>query len=142
MRIALTLMSAAVLLAGLSVPAAAQVPPPGSYLHSCRDVRLQGRTLVALCRRGDGRWRPAALPEAGRCIGDIRNVDGTLRCNGNGLPPPHNRYRERRALCGRIAHAVDATRRRLEHARPALERRRLERRLHALRMQQHQTCRD
>ena len=46
--------SAVVALAELSVSADAQAPPPGSYTQSCRDIRLQGTTLTAVCRRAGG----------------------------------------------------------------------------------------
>jgi hypothetical protein len=51
-----------VALAGLSVSAYAQAPPPGSYTQSCRDIRIQGTTLTAVCRRASGpdnRWSEA-----------------------------------------------------------------------------------
>jgi hypothetical protein len=43
-----------VALAALSASAYAQAPPPGSYTQSCRDIRLQGTTLTAVCRRAGG----------------------------------------------------------------------------------------
>ena len=53
------------LLAGLCwpQPASAQDLPPGSYLGSCRNVYLQGDTLIATCRRADDDYsaRPTAL---------------------------------------------------------------------------------
>src|SRR6516164_6484698 len=54
MRVILGLFGA-VALAVLSFSAYAQTPPQGTYLQSCRDVRMQGTTLVAVCRRADGR---------------------------------------------------------------------------------------
>ena len=44
---------AAAALVGLATSAAAQ--PPGSYRDSCRDIRIQGSVLTALCRRAGGR---------------------------------------------------------------------------------------
>jgi hypothetical protein len=82
---------AIVTLAALIAPADAQPPPPGSYMQSCWDIRMQGTTLTAVCRRADGRERLTALNVA-RCIGDIGNNNGHLRCNGGQpaapLPPP------------------------------------------------------
>ena len=69
-------------LTGLSLAAYAQAPPPGSYQQSCRDVRMQGSTLTAVCRRANGRGdQPTALNVA-HCVGDIGNNNGQLICNG------------------------------------------------------------
>jgi hypothetical protein len=141
MRIVSSLLAAA-LLAGLSVPAAAQLPQ-GSYLRSCRDARLEGHTLVAVCRGITGSWERTVLPEIGRCVGDIANVDGALRCRRGGAfppPPPYNAERERRAECGRIEHAISVTRARLEHMPPGDEHERFERRLHELRTERRHRC--
>ncbi|HZI55739.1 MAG TPA: CVNH domain-containing protein [Verrucomicrobiae bacterium] len=56
------------------------VLPPGSYISSCKDVRLQGTTLVASCNNGKDRWVPAELREAHKCSGDITNHEGKLQC--------------------------------------------------------------
>ena len=91
MRVAPALIVAAALF-GLSWSAHAQVPQ-GSYLRSCTDIRMEGRTLTAVCRRPDGREQRAALGEVDRCVGDIANNDGVLRCNRGptpGGPPPEN----------------------------------------------------
>lgn len=72
---------AALALAGLSCPAFAQAPPPGSYQRSCSDIRVQGRTLTAVCRDAKGRARQTAL-DISHCAGDIGNSNGQLRCNG------------------------------------------------------------
>jgi hypothetical protein len=79
-------------LAGLSLSAHAQAPPPGSYRESCRDIRMQGPDLIAFCRRADGREQRTALDIA-HCVGDIGNNDGNLVCNGGQparpvAPPP------------------------------------------------------
>ena len=128
MRIGLFLL-AGLLLAGAAV--AAQVPP-GSYLRSCRQAHMEGGALIAVCRRVNGRWERTALPEAGRCVGDIGNLDGILRCSRPGGPPAYNRERERRAECLRVEHALAVTRGRFAHTPPSDERDRLERRLHEL----------
>ena len=74
---------AGVLLAGMawSQPAAAQAPPQGSYLRSCAGATLQGDTLVATCRRPDGREQRSSLADVRRCVGDIGNRNGRLTCN-------------------------------------------------------------
>ena len=56
-------------------------PPAGSYQRSCDDIRMDGTTLIASCRRPSGREQRTSLPNVNRCIGDIGNIDGQLRCN-------------------------------------------------------------
>jgi CVNH domain len=56
------------------------VLPPGSYISTCKDVRMQGTTLYASCNNGKERWVPAELRDAHKCSGDIANQNGTLRC--------------------------------------------------------------
>jgi hypothetical protein len=85
------LLGAAVL-AGLAFAANAQGLPPGSYQQSCRDFRMQGGTLTAVCRRANGRGdQPTAL-NVTHCVGDIGNNNGQLVCNGSRsaapAPPP------------------------------------------------------
>ena len=53
-KIASGLFGAAAL-AGLALSAYAQGLPSGSYQQSCRDFRMQGGTLTAVCRRANGR---------------------------------------------------------------------------------------
>jgi hypothetical protein len=71
---------AAVALVGLATSAAAQ--PPGSYRESCRDIRMQGSVLTALCRRAGGRGEQRTALNVAHCIGDIGNNNGNLECNG------------------------------------------------------------
>jgi hypothetical protein len=83
---------AVVALAGLSLSAYAQALPSGSYQQSCRDIRMQGSTLSAVCRRANGRGdQPTAL-NVTHCVGDIGNNNGQLTCNGGQpaapAPPP------------------------------------------------------
>jgi len=73
---------AVVALAGLSVSAYAQAPPPGSYTQSCWDIRMQGTTLTAVCRRAGGRGEQQTALNVARCVGDIGNNNGRLQCNG------------------------------------------------------------
>lgn len=56
------------------------VLPPGSYIATCRDVRLQGTALYATCNDGKDHWLSAALRDANKCNGDIANQNGALRC--------------------------------------------------------------
>src|SRR6266436_597272 len=86
MKIALGLV-AAVVLGGGSFSACAQAPQ-GSYLGSCTNIRMEGRTLTAVCRRGDGREQRTALGDVNQCIGDIGNNNGVLRCNRGQAPAP------------------------------------------------------
>ncbi len=59
---------------------ASGVLPPGSYIATCRDVRLQGSTLYATCNDGKDHWLSASLRDVQKCSGDIANQNGTLRC--------------------------------------------------------------
>jgi len=56
------------------------VLPPGSYIATCKDVKLQGSTLSATCNDGKDRWRDTFLRDANKCNGDIANQNGILRC--------------------------------------------------------------
>jgi hypothetical protein len=56
------------------------VLPPGSYISTCKDVRLHGTTLYASCNNGKDHWLNAELRDANKCAGDIANQNGTLRC--------------------------------------------------------------
>jgi hypothetical protein len=79
MKITLGLLGA-VVLCGVSFSAGAQTPQ-GSYLSSCTNVRMEGGSLTAICRRADGREQRTALRDFNQCIGDIGNNNGVLRCN-------------------------------------------------------------
>ena len=59
---------------------ASGVLPPGSYIATCKDVRLQGSMLSATCNDGKDHWRNTFLRDANKCNGDIANQNGTLRC--------------------------------------------------------------
>ena len=90
---------ASVLLAGMAwiQPAAAQGLPQGSYLRSCNGAAMHGDTLVATCRRPDGREQRTSLAEVRRCVGDIGNNGGNLQCSyGGGHAGPAPGYGERR----------------------------------------------
>ena len=90
MKIVAGLFGAAAL-AGLAVAANAQGLPPGSYQQSCRDFRMQGGTLTAVCRRANGRGDQLTALNVTHCVGDIGNNNGQLVCNGGQpapVPPP------------------------------------------------------
>jgi CVNH domain-containing protein len=72
----------AVVVAGLGFVANAQGLPPGSYQQSCRDFRMNGSTLTAVCRRAHGRGEQATALNVAHCVGDIGNNNGQLLCNG------------------------------------------------------------
>src|SRR5207244_7296012 len=86
MKIAMGALAAMLLLAGIGwAPAAlAQGVPPGSHTRSCNNVTAQGDTLVATCRRGDGREDRTSLAGFHRCVGDIGNNNGALQCSTAG----------------------------------------------------------
>jgi hypothetical protein len=129
-------------IAFLSLPlsAYAQVPQ-GSYLRTCTDPRVEGRTLVAVCRRVDGREQRTALADIEHCIGDIGNNNGVLQCNRGPVGPEHPpapypapapRYGEGREYwehCERLEHAQRELFERLQYTPPGEERERLEHRL-------------
>jgi hypothetical protein len=79
-------------LVGLAFAAYAQGLPPGSYQQSCKDFRMQGGTLTALCRRANGRGEQLTALNVTHCVGDIGNNNGQLVCNGGRpaapVPPP------------------------------------------------------
>jgi CVNH domain-containing protein len=54
--------------------------PPGSYVESCDNVRLDGATLKAACRNEKGKSVATELKNANQCRGDIANQDGALKC--------------------------------------------------------------
>ncbi|MBV8889560.1 MAG: hypothetical protein JO305_07815 [Alphaproteobacteria bacterium] len=127
-------LALAVAVIGLSQPAAAQTPP-GSYLRSCTNVRVEGRTLKATCRRIDGREQVSELRDVDRCVGDISNENGILTCQqrgqvqapGYGPPPgapvgpggpPPGYGDQRRADCERLRGRAHELRERLDSAPP------------------------
>jgi len=157
-------------IAGLAYPAAAQSPPPGSYLQTCRDVAVEGNTLTARCRRaGGGGYDQTALPDFGRCArGSIGNNNGQLQCNYTGGPPQRppqyggppaygappgpppgrDEYRgagewrpEQRERCEGLRHRAEDLRARRDNA-PPWERERLDRDFDAARGEFRRDCGD
>jgi len=81
-------------LAGLAFAAYAQGLPPGSYQQSCRDFRMQGGTLTAVCRRANGRGDQLTALNVTHCVGDIGNDNGMLTCNhGEPMSPLHEDHK-------------------------------------------------
>jgi hypothetical protein len=78
--LALVLILIAIPLLNSGTPCYAQGAPQGSYLQTCRDIRMDRTALFAYCQDTDGHWRAAELYEFRECTGDITNVDGELRC--------------------------------------------------------------
>jgi len=79
-------LAAIALIAGVAI-AQAQSVPPGSYLNSCTNVRVEGRTLKALCRAANGQQVPTEYGEIDNCRNDIVNENGRLNCKLGTQPP-------------------------------------------------------
>ena len=143
---------AGVLLAGMAwvQPAAAQGLPQGSYLRSCNGAALHGDTLVANCRRPDGREQRTSLADVRRCVGDIGNNGGNLQCTyggGHAGPGPGPGYGERRygeqgyggegrERCGGLHREAEELRVRMDREWNPLERNRTEGRLREVQEQE------
>ena len=95
--VTLSLAIFAAFICALSMAEPAWAQPNGSYLQSCRDVRVAGKyrpdaLLLAECQTRKGSWRESSLYYKS-CRGDIYNDNGTLRCQGGqagnpgSLPP-------------------------------------------------------
>ena len=93
MKISLGVFAVLLITGSMFPPAHAQSSPPGSYRTSCIDIRVEDRTLTAVCRNADGREQRTSLTDLDRCFGDIENDNGALTCNhGKPMAP----YREDR----------------------------------------------
>lgn len=69
----------------VAMPAMAEPIPPGSYLQSCRDVRVVAGWLKASCQDRNGRWVEATTAVSWCAPGnDIANTDGRLTCQPGG----------------------------------------------------------
>ena len=130
----------AVALAGFSISAYAQALPPGSYQQSCRDFRMQGSTLTALCRRAHGRGEQMTALNVAHCAGDIGNNNGQLQCSGGqpaapapapgyGPPPRYSEERSYQQRCEGLRHEEHRLRDRLAYTPYGEERERLQYRL-------------
>jgi hypothetical protein len=118
---------------GLASTSLAQGLPAGSYLRSCNGVRIEGDTLIARCRRVDGFEQRSVLNDVHRCVGDIANDNGELRCAAYrpGPPPgPPPGFAER---CADLRHQAFDLRTRIDREWNPIERGRLEERLRGVR---------
>ena len=77
MKMIVELFTAATLV-GLASSAVAQHgrgrAPPGFFRESCRDIRMEGSVLHALCRRARGRGEQRTALNIAHCIGDTPNA--------------------------------------------------------------------
>ncbi|MEP9376290.1 CVNH domain-containing protein [Aquabacter sp. CN5-332] len=56
-------------------------PPSGSYMSTCRDIRMVAGWLKATCQDSRGKWVDATTAASWCTTGrDIANVDGQLTC--------------------------------------------------------------
>lgn len=88
MRTVFGRLATAALLSSLTFSAHGQGLPPGSYQQSCRDFRIEGSNLTAVCRRSHGRGEQLTALNIARCVGDIGNNNGHLVCNGGQAAVP------------------------------------------------------
>jgi hypothetical protein len=58
--------------------------PSGDYTQTCRDISVRGNTLRARCQTGNGDWVDTSMDSYSRCRSGISNINGQLRCNGDG----------------------------------------------------------
>ena len=79
-NLALALLSSAAAAAEAQFGHFGEFAPPGSYRASCKDMHLEGNTLVATCQAAGGRWVRSSLPAIRSCVGDIGNENGRLAC--------------------------------------------------------------
>ncbi|GHE69428.1 hypothetical protein GCM10019059_31470 [Camelimonas fluminis] len=75
------LCMAAIMLVWASAPVAAEAAPYGSYMASCKDIRVVAGWLRASCQDRKGRWGEATTAVSWCARGrDIANDDGRLVC--------------------------------------------------------------
>ncbi len=68
--------------------------PPGNYVETCRNIRMEGDRLEAECRERDGDWRRSSINDVDRCNGPVVNDNGNLSCSQGGtVYGDHNGYR-------------------------------------------------
>ena len=127
------------LIAGVGAsPVFAQAIPQGSYLQSCGGARIDGDSLIALCKEDGGPERQSALLSYARCVGDIVNADGVLQCDfgsGAAAPAPALVLAQAR-YCGDLHHAVQVLAERIDRTKDPAEHARLESRLLEARYQE------
>jgi hypothetical protein len=135
-------LSLGLLLAGLCAasPGYAEGIPRGSYLNTCDGARVEGDDMIARCRTRGGIEQRSALSDVSRCVGDIANDNGVLRCTYGrpggvtaGPPPGAVRTADR---CDGLHHEARELRERVEREWNPLERSRLEGHLNEVRLQE------
>jgi hypothetical protein len=62
--------------------------PAGSYTETCKDIRMRGNTLHAICKSLDGREAATSLHDANRCSEGVVNLNGILNCEVSDVLPP------------------------------------------------------
>jgi CVNH domain len=73
---------------GANAESAAPSQPTGSYTETCKDIRMKGNTLHAICKSLDGHEAPTSLHEANRCSQGVINLNGILNCGASDVLPP------------------------------------------------------
>jgi CVNH domain len=64
----------------LALALAAHAMPNGSYSQTCRNVYENGNTLYATCKTIDQHWQRTSLRGFDRCVSEITNQNGSLKC--------------------------------------------------------------
>jgi hypothetical protein len=67
----------------------------GTYVQTCAPIYVIGDALRARCQTRDGRWVWTSLNDADHCRGGIVNIDGQLRCGGDGDDRDRDHDRDR-----------------------------------------------
>jgi hypothetical protein len=78
---------ALIMAAGAAAADSANWPPDSSYRQSCKDIRMDGKTLRANCEDQDGKWVSASLENARDHNGNIGNCNGILTVGACPQPP-------------------------------------------------------
>jgi hypothetical protein len=73
---------------GANAASTAPSQPTGSYTDTCRDIRMRGNTLHAICKSLDGHEAPTSLHDANRCSDGVANLNGILSCDVSDVLPP------------------------------------------------------
>jgi hypothetical protein len=58
--------------------------PPGDYVQTCRNMRMDGNRLEAECQKREGGWRRTSLNNVDQCGSPIANDNGHLVCGRGG----------------------------------------------------------
>ncbi|WP_437726421.1 CVNH domain-containing protein [Sorangium sp. So ce861] len=73
-------LSLSAVLSSSDMAQAQRRPPEGSYLRTCRNVRVDRGALHAMCQDRRGNYHRTRMVDFRRCRGDIENDNGRLRC--------------------------------------------------------------